>query len=101
MYFESLDLIIDDHIQQLRLTIVQVPEATEQLRPAGELKTSSDQSAHIEGLRAIEHDHEFSGASSPVDTGATHIDLGSRSSNLGLTLGLDIYDDLANNPSEY
>jgi hypothetical protein len=83
------------------LTIGQDPEATDQLRPAGELEASGDQSAHIEGLRAIEHDPEFSGAFSPVDTEATHTDPGSGSGNLGLTLGLDIYDDLVDNPSEY
>jgi hypothetical protein len=44
------------------------------------------------------HDPEFSAVSSPVDTEATH---SSGSNNLGQTLGLDIYDDLANNPSEY
>jgi hypothetical protein len=83
MYFWSLDLITDDHA-----------------RPVEELEVggAGDQS---EGLRAIEQDLELSGASSPIDTEATHTNPGSRSGNLGPTLGLDIYDDLADNPSEY
>jgi hypothetical protein len=65
------------------------------------LEAGGDHDVNIAGLRALEHDPEFSGASSPVDTEATHTDPGSRSGNLGLTLGLDIYDDLVDNPSEY
>jgi hypothetical protein len=76
------------------LSIAQDPK----LRPAGELEAGGDQS---EGLRAFEHDLEFSGASSPVDIEATHTDPGCGSGNKGPTLGLDIYDDLADNPSEY
>jgi hypothetical protein len=102
MHFRSLDLIRNDHVRQLRLTIGQDTEAVDQLRPAGEFEAGGDQSVHFEGLPAIEHDPEFSGASSPVDTEATHTDPGSGSGILGLTLGLDIYDDLASdNPSEY
>jgi hypothetical protein len=94
MYFRSLNLITDDHVQRLRLSIAQDPEA----RSVEELEAGGDWS---EGLRAIEHDPKFNGsASSPIDTEATHTDPGSGSGNLGPTLGLEIYDDLVDNPSE-
>jgi hypothetical protein len=74
-------------------------DPTVDFKPAGEFEAGGNQSVNIEGLRAIEHDPMFSGASSPVDTEATHTDPGSWSGTLGLTLGLDIYNDLVD--SEY
>jgi hypothetical protein len=79
MYFRSPDLITDDHVQQLGLSIAQDPKA----RPVGELEASGDQSA---GLRAIEHNPKYIGASSPInDAEATHTNPSSGSGNLGPT----------------
>jgi hypothetical protein len=70
MYFRSLDLITDDHVaQQLELSIHDLALDYK----SGELEVGGDQSVNIKGVWAIEHALEFSGASSPVDTEATHI----------------------------